>query len=203
MALGVGARPPAARRERNEIRIRNFRSLADVTVDLEPLTVLIGSSGTGKSNFVQGIRYLRDSLNARSVNANASGGPQRVLHAARQNEPLAYGLRFSIPGLGEVFEYTLVIKLASGEVSEESLSLGGRMLFHQVAKKWIHAPHVVPTPGPNGIMLGSIPGLQESHFAYIALRSGIGCYEFTDAVLTLQGNPGPTGDQGLADRGEN
>lgn len=34
------------------VRIQNFRSLVDVTVDLEPLTVLIGRSGTGKSNSV-------------------------------------------------------------------------------------------------------------------------------------------------------
>ena len=34
------------------VHITNFKSLADVVVDLEPLTVLIGRSGTGKTNFV-------------------------------------------------------------------------------------------------------------------------------------------------------
>ena len=51
-----------------QVRIQNFRSLADVTVDLEPLTVLIGRSGTGKSNFVEAIRFLRNGLNARWAN---------------------------------------------------------------------------------------------------------------------------------------
>ena len=41
------------------IRIKNFRSL-NVTVDLDPVTVLVGKSGTGKTNFVEAIRFLRD-----------------------------------------------------------------------------------------------------------------------------------------------
>ena len=46
------------------IRIQNYRSLIDVDVKLEPLTVLIGRSGTGKSNFVGAIRALRDLLSS-------------------------------------------------------------------------------------------------------------------------------------------
>jgi hypothetical protein len=52
-------------------------------------------------------------------------------------------------------------------------------------------------------MLGAIPGLQESTFAYVALRSGIGCYDFPGEVLTGPGNQGHPPDQGYADRGEN
>lgn len=50
------------------IHIQNFKSLRDVTVNLGPLTVLIGRSGTGKSNFVQAIRFLRDYLTHRNFN---------------------------------------------------------------------------------------------------------------------------------------
>jgi predicted ATPase len=185
------------------IRIQNFRSLADVTVDLDPLTVLIGRSGTGKTNFVHAIRFLRDSLNGRQMNANSLGGPHRVLHVNHQNDPLAYSLHFSIAGLGESFEYRLVVRLAAGEVIEESLKLSDKLLFHRDTKKWLHAPAVVPTPEPSGIMLGAIPGLQESTFAYVALRSGIGCYDFPSEVLTGSGNQGHPPDHGFADRGEN
>ncbi len=68
----------------NSVRIQNFRSLVDVTIDLDPLTVLIGRSGTGKSNFVQAIRFLRDSLNARKHESAAPGGPHRVMHVDHQ-----------------------------------------------------------------------------------------------------------------------
>src|SRR3979411_1167903 len=85
----------------NRIRIQNFRSLVDVTVDLDPLTILIGRSGTGKSNFIEAIRFLRDSLNVRQMNANALGGVHRFLHVDHPDKPLDYNVRFSIAGIGE------------------------------------------------------------------------------------------------------
>ena len=57
------------------IRIQNFRSLIDVDVELEPLTVLIGRSGTGKSNFVGAIRFLRDYLLSRGRNGTDGIAP--------------------------------------------------------------------------------------------------------------------------------
>ncbi len=185
------------------LRIQNFRSLVDVAVDLDPLTVLIGRSGTGKSNFVEAIRFLRDSLSRRQMTVNSPGGLHRVLHADHPKEPLDYQLRFSIAGIGESFEYKLRVNPASGQVLEESLKLVDKLLFHQLAGKWTHPPEVLPTPQPQAIMLGAIPGLQESTFAFVALRSGIGCYDFPGDVLAGEGAQGPPLDQGFADRGGN
>src|SRR5262245_57739227 len=124
------------------VRIQNFRSLVDVTVDLDPLTVLIGRSGTGKSNFVQAIRFLRDCLNTRNGSAvvNAVGGLHRVLHVDHLGEPLEYNLRFSIARIGESFEYSLRVNPSSTQVLEEYLKLGEKPLFHQADGKWVHAP---------------------------------------------------------------
>jgi len=185
------------------IRIQNFRSLVDVTVDLDPLTILIGRSGTGKSNFIEAIRFLRNSLNVRQVNANALGGVHRVLHVDHLDKPLDYNVRFSIPGIGEAFEYGLRVNPPNGQVLEEYLKLGEKTLFHQAGGKWARPPEVVPAPQPGAIMLGAIPGLQESIFAYVALRSGIGCYDFPAEVLTGAGNQGHPADHGFADRGDN
>ena len=44
------------------VRIRNYKSLADVDVELEPLTVLVGKNGSGKSNFVDALMFMRDCL---------------------------------------------------------------------------------------------------------------------------------------------
>ncbi len=35
------------------VQIRNYKSLADVHVRLEPLTALVGPNGSGKSNFIE------------------------------------------------------------------------------------------------------------------------------------------------------
>lgn len=44
------------------VRITNYRSLADVSVDLERFTVLIGANASGKTNFVDALGLLADSL---------------------------------------------------------------------------------------------------------------------------------------------
>ncbi len=46
----------------DRVNIRNYRSLGDVTVDLEDLTVFIGENGSGKSNFLDVLRFVRDAL---------------------------------------------------------------------------------------------------------------------------------------------
>jgi predicted ATPase len=186
-----------------QIRIRNFRSLENVAVDLEPLTVLIGRSGTGKSNFVDAIRFFRDSLSARQMHVNRLGGTHRCLHVDHQRDPLEYNFRFSIAGIGGSFEYNLLANPSTPEVLGEYLKLGDKLLFHQEGQKWVHPPAVLPTPQPHMIMLGAIPGLQESTFAYVALRTGIGCYDFPGEVLTGQEKQRPSADHGLADQGEN
>ena len=46
------------------VRVKNFRSLADVDVTLGPLTVLVGRNGAGKSAFVDALNFLRDALHS-------------------------------------------------------------------------------------------------------------------------------------------
>jgi hypothetical protein len=137
------------------------------------------------------------------VNFAALGGNHRVFHVGELNNPLEYRLNFTIPGLDVPFDYSLQVR-PDGAVSEERLLAGGKSLFnHAKGQKWVHAPDVTPLPKPTGIMLGAIPGLQESTFAFVALRSGIGCYDFPGNVLAGPGNaPQPT-ETGLADHGEN
>src|SRR5436190_264824 len=102
----------------HSIRIQNFRSLVDVTVELAPVTVLIGRSGTGKSNFVQAIRFLRDSLTSRNFNAESIGGAHRVRHIDHANQPLEYHIRFSLAESGDSFEYHLRIEATSSVIDE-------------------------------------------------------------------------------------
>jgi predicted ATPase len=183
------------------IRIQNFRSLLDVTVELDSVTVLIGRSGTGKSNFVNAVRFLRDCLNSRTIDFDSLGGIPRVLHVDHPHDQFGYDLHFSVDQSSPDFQYSL-LRPNSGKI-EELLRYGHRVLFHHAASKWVVPPEVVPLPKANGIMLGAIPGLQESTFAYVALRSGIGCYDFPGDVLAGSGNKGHPIDHGFGDRGDN
>lgn len=44
------------------LRVRNYRSIADCTVALGPLTVLLGFNASGKSNFLDALNFVADAL---------------------------------------------------------------------------------------------------------------------------------------------
>ena len=44
----------------SKIRIANFKSFADQTVELNDFNLLVGANASGKSNFVQAFKFLRD-----------------------------------------------------------------------------------------------------------------------------------------------
>jgi predicted ATPase len=204
-------------------RIVNFKSLADVTVDLGPVTVLVGRSGTGKSNFVDAIRFLRDFLlTPNNQPVTLQGGWARIVCATapppRPNAPtrLSFEVTFAVPRIPGDFQYRLEFEARQAvpqlQFSAESLSLGGAILFHQRDQKWIDEPKVLPAVQAGLAAIGRINGIQEVSLAYLALTSGIGCYDFPGAVLEgpLLGHaawrPGqaPGGDpRGLLDGAEN
>ena len=43
-----------------QLRIKNFRSVGEVELNIGPLTVLVGPNGSGKSNVVDALRFMRD-----------------------------------------------------------------------------------------------------------------------------------------------
>ena len=45
------------------VRIRHYKSLSDIEFeDMQPLTVLVGCNGVGKSNIIDALRFLRDAV---------------------------------------------------------------------------------------------------------------------------------------------
>jgi predicted ATPase len=42
--------------------VKNYRSIADIRVNLEPVTILVGHNGSGKSNFVDVFRFIYDAF---------------------------------------------------------------------------------------------------------------------------------------------
>ena len=47
----------------NEVRVKNYLSLRDVTVPLKQLTVLVGPNASGKSNVLTAFKLLTDMMN--------------------------------------------------------------------------------------------------------------------------------------------
>jgi predicted ATPase len=198
------------------VKITNFKSLGNIDVCLHPVTVLIGRSGTGKSNFVEALRFLRSYLVQRSDPAQAQGGwPALLPITATEPFSLAFSLTFDVPGVDEDYQYELVFQQQGNPrhipaFKAEKLSLGERVLYHQDQAKWIQPPQLVNLPPAGTLTLGGLTGVQEVSVAHVALTQGLGCYAFPDTVLLQnQGFGGGGGGvpanvaSGLADTGTN
>lgn len=99
----TGAVVPFVRR----VRVRGFRSIAECDVSLEPLTVLLGFNASGKTNFLDALRFVRDALFRTPQQAvERRGGFEALLHrtpnrtAESLEVRLVLGLR--MPDAGEV-----------------------------------------------------------------------------------------------------
>jgi len=86
------------------IKIRDFKSIREVELELGPVTVLVGRSGTGKSNLVQAIRFLRNLLLDHNEAVNYEFGWHRIVPVGESKPRTTIEVFFTIPG--EEREYT-------------------------------------------------------------------------------------------------
>jgi predicted ATPase len=178
------------------VRIKNYKSL-DVDVELDPITVLIGKSGTGKTNFVDALRFLRDCVRRRQAHfqpvlSKTASFPATVLFDVefgnRSSDDLKYHLEFG-PFLGPNHFRT--------SICEESLVFRDNIIFRQMMDQWEVAPQI-DVPG-GAIALGHrLPELQAKRAR--AFLKSLGCYSFSG---TLGRTSRSSGLPGLTDNGDN
>ena len=191
----------------HRIKIKNFRSL-DVDVVLDPLTVLIGRSGAGKTNFVDALRTLRNYLQGHQQYDNVKP------ITGKADLPLEYEITFGVDQLHEG-KFTYVIKTVFSRhssnqtfaLTEEKLTFGNSTLFHRTHNEWVVPPPVHGTdeylnqyPAP---CIALLKGNQKISIAYIALSTGIGCYDFPSHVCRGMEKEHNSMTSGLSDDGKN
>ena len=81
----------------DSIRIRGFKSIRDLEVDLRPVNVLIGANGSGKSNFLGAFSFLQEIRSGRlQAYIIRAGGADRVLHfGSRKTTTLSIQICFA------------------------------------------------------------------------------------------------------------
>lgn len=79
-----------------QIQIQRYKSLFDVTVDLEPLTVFIGPNGSGKSNMLEALKVL--SFFAQGQNSLTQIFPHKGIKVW-QGQPLPITIRYVLENL--------------------------------------------------------------------------------------------------------
>jgi predicted ATPase len=111
------------------VSLRNYKSIAACDVKLSSLTYLVGANGSGKSNFIDALHFVRDALNGSLDNAiNERGGLSEVRRRS-SGHPTHFGIRLEFRlQSGETGHYVFTIgALPSGgyEVQREECSVGG------------------------------------------------------------------------------
>jgi ABC-type multidrug transport system ATPase subunit len=73
--------------------LRNYKSIGNCDVRLGPLTYLVGANGSGKSNFIDALHFVRDALTGSLDNAlNERGGLSEVRRRS-SGHPNHFGIR--------------------------------------------------------------------------------------------------------------
>lgn len=193
----------------NEIQIRNYKSISDVTVKLGHVTVLVGQSGTGKSNFVESVRFLRDVLTARQESPYQQQWAQ-IRPVPKTEVGTSFDIRFNVDGVDEEFGYEITFSPhgVNRPPEEEKLSLGKAVVFHQKGDpgrnsgEWLQEPPLVEVPRAGPIALGRMPSLADVVIAYTAITQGIGCYTFPNSLM-LERKSNQSTKAGYHDDGSN
>jgi predicted ATPase len=109
--------------------LRNYKSIGTCDVRLGPLTYLVGANGSGKSNFLDALHFVRDALASSLDNAlNERGGLTEVRRRS-SGHPTHFGIRleFVLPD-HRSGHYAFNIGALPGrgyEVQTEECALGG------------------------------------------------------------------------------
>lgn len=77
-----------------KIQISGFKSIKDITIDLEPINILIGANGVGKSNFIAFFKLLHNIYEQRLENYSLQVGVDNLFHFGRRKTEFVYGKLF-------------------------------------------------------------------------------------------------------------
>ncbi|RLE37103.1 hypothetical protein DRJ17_07275 [Candidatus Woesearchaeota archaeon] len=137
-----------------ELRVSNFRSFKDLEIELDNFNVLVGANASGKSNFVEIFKFLRDIANHGLQNAVSMQGGIEYLRNVTMDSSRPVSLRV---------------------VCEES----GRFVIHRQEmiigirkKQLIYEFSITATDGNAGFEIGSDSLTREYHFFELEEQNG-------------------------------
>jgi predicted ATPase len=174
----------------HRVRAKNFKSIAACDVRLGPLTYLVGPNGTGKSNFLDILHFVKDALAGSLENALHLRGGLSEVRRRSGGHPTHFGVRldFCLPDkrLG-YYAFNVGARPAGGfEVQKEELRIGecgdgpSYMVDRGIARA--HSEDVFPVSTPDRLALVNAAGLPAFRPIYDALVS-MGFYNLNPRVI--------------------
>lgn len=170
--------------------LRNYRSIANCDVRLQPLTYLVGANGSGKSNFIDAMHLVRDALQGSLDSAlNDRGGLSEVRRRS-SGHPTHFGIRleFSLND-GRKCHYAFNVGALPGrgyEVQFEECSVGGQGKgpYYRIERGKVKdtSESSFPAVTADRLALVSASGLEVFRPAFDALSS-MGFYNFNPKLM--------------------
>ena len=79
-----------------QVQIRNYKSIAQVSVNLEPFTVFVGPNGSGKSNFIDALAFVQECLSESIELAFKNRGGIAAVRRSSAGHPTHIGIRLIV-----------------------------------------------------------------------------------------------------------
>lgn len=174
----------------HRVRAKNYKSIAACDVQLGPLTYLVGPNGTGKSNFLDILHFVKDALEGSLENALHLRGGLSEVRRRSGGHPTHFGVRldFCLPDKRfGYYAFNIGAKPAGGfEVQKEECRIGEQgegpryVVERGVAKE--HSEDVFPVSTADRLALVNAAGLPAFRPVYDALV-GMGFYNLNPRVI--------------------
>jgi len=171
------------------VRIQNYKSIRLADVSLGPFTILVGRNGSGKSNFLDALHFVADSLrDSLEKSILTRGGAKAIFRRdKRSSGSLSIGLTISLPrGKDAQYKFVLVPRQGNFIVQRESLLVrsGESAKSYEVHKGVVEQfPAENPPPASaERLYLGQASGFPPFGEVYDSLLS-MGFYNLNPDVM--------------------
>ena len=177
--------------------LKNYKSIAACDVRLQPLTFLVGRNGSGKSNFLDALRFVADVLNLDLGHAIRDRGGINDVRRRSRGHPNHFSIRleFVLPeGLTGHYAFRIGTRPPRGyEVQTEECQIQNEQLltpeeYFRVESGAVTdtSVEVAPAAAPDRLYLVNASGLPEFRPVYDAF-SRMGFYNLNpDKIRDLQ-----------------
>lgn len=95
-ALRQQGRAVTTSRFLRRVVLSNYRSIGGCDVRLQPLTFLVGANSSGKSNFLDALRFVADALNRTLDHALGDRGGVNEVRRRSGGNPTSFGIRLDV-----------------------------------------------------------------------------------------------------------
>lgn len=172
------------------VAIRNYKSIAQCDVKLGALTWLVGANGSGKSNFLDALHFVRDSLDNSLENALRERGGISEVRRKSSGHPNNFGIRleFNLPdGTEGMYAFNIGALLNNAyEVKREECQIGrkghGPQFLIEKGSVISTSAQVFPKTTADRLALLNASGLPEFRPLYDAIIS-MGFYNLNPKVI--------------------